>query len=408
MASSAQGMDGTAITVSLPPPPQGSWLNIPSQKWDASNMMFVHDINGEEFVEFPKLPPVQDGNHYEVPADSVKDWVDMMYGPMPEAITLRPVRQELGCCPPKQYHIARHMFGDAVAVADVDLPACLCLYLGGCASAKVTVAPKDGQPGQTYIGELSKNFCAECLGNVTTLQWNTATKPKMQFKAMSTLDSCKLNFCQDVWLGFRGTSDSVGDKWSLYDASITLNICAGCKVACNMCKGCCVGCCSRADTAPRFARAEDLRQVVLAKYDYEFSCKNVTEGLEIEVSQGENQAQDGAVTLARVLPRAHNVDALVSTRLYHDVVCGKPQVMFSNERDAKHEREAALDVRYRGSVRHNVVSEDDHLIVLAAAIMQAVWFFPAKGNMWAANGPAFHNVGRIMPRSGGSSSAHAV
>lgn len=406
MATSKTGMDGTALSgVSLPPPPQGSWLNIPSQKWDATNMMFVHDINGQEIPEIPKAPPVQDGNHYEVPADSVKDWVDMMYGPMPEAMTARPIQQEFGCCPPKKYQIARHMFGDAVAIADVDLPACICMYLGGCTTAKVTVTPKDGQAGVTYEGELSRKFCGECLGNETTLAWNTATKPRMTFKAMSTLDSCKLNFCQDVWLGWRGTSESVGDKWALYDASLILNICMGCKLMCNCCKGCCVGFCSRSDTAPRFARAEDLRRVVLAKYDYEFACRNVetTEG--VEVSQGENAEE---LTLTRVLPAAHTVDALFSTRLYHDVVCGKPQLKFGRDDDAKHEREAAVDVRYRGSVRHNVVSEDDHLIVLAALIMQAVWFFPAKGNQWAANGPAFHNVGRLVPRDSSIATSHAV
>ena len=52
MATTGQGFDSNTLQgISLPPPPQGSWLNIPSQKWDASNMMFVHDILlPEDFV----------------------------------------------------------------------------------------------------------------------------------------------------------------------------------------------------------------------------------------------------------------------------------------------------------------------------------------------------------------------
>jgi hypothetical protein len=371
--------------------------------------MYLHDINGEEVPEYPKQAPVQDGNHYEVPADSVKDWVDMMYGPLPEAMTARPVRMEVGCCPPKKYDIARHMFGDVVATADIDLPAMICLYHGGCASAKVTVAPKEGQSGNTYEGELSKKFCGECLGNDNTLEWNTATKPRMVYRAMSSLDSCKLQFCMDIWLGWRGTSDAVGEKWALYDNSVTLNICQGCKMACTGCKNICHGFCSRMDMAPRFARAEDLRKMVLTKYDAEFACRNVEQGEEFEMLQGE---WSKGITIERILPRAHTVDALFSTRLYHDVVCGVPRVMWSKSDDANHEREAAVDVRYRGSVKHNVVSEDDHLIVLAALLMQAVWFFPSQDGKFcsgfASNGPAFLYQGRLVPRAGGASNNGAV
>ena len=399
MATSGPGLSDAAPSVSLPPPPQGSWLNIPSQKWDASNMMFIHDINGEEIPEYPKQAPVQDGNHYEVPADSVKDWVDMMYGPMPEALTARPVQLEFGCCPPKKYMIARHMFGEPVAMADVDLPACICLYHGGCSAAKVTVAPKEGQSGATYEGELTKNFCGECLGNETTLKWNTATNPKMTFRTISTLDSCKFNFCQDIWFGWRGTSDAATEGWALYDASLILNCCMTCRLGCTGCKNVCDGFCSRADTAPRFARAEDLRLVVLQKYDYEFACRNVEATEEVEIAQGEDS---GAILMNRVLPRAHTVDALYSCRLYHDVNCGRPSVMWGRDDDNDFNRQAAMDVRYRGSVKHNVVSEDDHLIVLAGLIMQAVWFFPSKNNMWAANTPAIHNRGRLVPRQGGA------
>merc|ERR1712000_452956 len=154
-----------------------------------------------------------------------------------------------------------------------------------------------------------------------------------------------------------------------------LNCCMTCRLGCTGCKNVCDGFCSRADTAPRFARAEDLRLVVLQKYDYEFACRNVEATEEVEIAQGEDS---GAILMNRVLPRAHTVDALYSCRLYHDVSCG------------------------RRSVKHNVVSEDDHLIVLAGLIMQAVWFFPSKNNMWAANPPAIHNRGRLVPRQGGA------
>jgi hypothetical protein len=370
----------------------------PTQKWDATNLMFVHDINGTDYKEFPLAPPPPNPNRYEVPADNIADFTDVFMGPMPEALTLRPAQME-GCCPTRDFHIARHMFGAPVAVVKVDLPSFICLWQGGCQGANVVVENMGTTGGDAYTGELRRNMCAECLGNETTLTWNRPNKPRMVQKSPACIDTVKFNLCQPVWFGWRGTSDGAPSQDQiLYDSSIILRMCDQCSVACKICTECRNSCCSKYDFAPRFARAEDLRRVILNRYDMECSFRNVKDEQSFDLEQGESAEE--ASYLGR-LGRANNVDALFTSRLYHDVVCGKPTPVFSNPMDALHERELAIDARYRGSVRHNVVTEDDHLIVLAALVMQGVFRIPpTRGFAW--NGPAYLHRGRLVPRVGGA------
>ena len=406
MASTRVGLDGDGATNfdgESRPPTQGLFVQ-PTKKWDATNLMFIHDVGSKELKEFPKILGHTDRNRFQVPADSTADFVDFAYGPMPEALTARPIVAS-GCCPSREIAIARHMFGEPVA--KVEVKGLGCAWNAGCAAADVIVQPLGNTGGVSYTGTLKRNMLPECCGNETTLEWSTPNKPYMKLRALSTLDTCKYQFCQDVWFGWRGSSTAVPQTQALYDASRIMRICDECDLCLRQCGQCKNNCCARNDWAPRFARSEDIRRVVRDRYDYEFSCRNIAGEETVELSQAED-AEEASVL--RPLPRAHLVDALYTSRLYVDVVCGKPNVAWSNDHDATHEREAAVDVRYRGSRRHAVVGEDDHLIVLGGLIMQTLFMFPGVNGAPVWGGPAWLNKGRLLPRehTGASAPSNAV
>jgi hypothetical protein len=387
---SATAFDGEVI-------PREGIFTQPSKVWDMTNTQFMHRIAGEDKKEFA-ITHHRDSHRYEVPADKTPDFIPFIYGEMPQTLTLRPIVSDKCCCPPREFHIARHQFGDPIGHAKVNVGQCFML---GCAEAEVEVAPvKVGGP--SYKGSLKKAMCGECCNNEMTLTWDTKNKPYMTNRGISSLDTMLYECGVPFWLGWRGSSSAVPQTLMLYDASETYDCYQQCDIACSMCQLCKDRCCDVDDQAPRFARSEDLRRVVLARYDIEFACRKPAEGDEMEVGHEEGQ-QDPSVK--RRLPRAHLVDALFTSRLYHDIICGKPNVVFGTDRDAKHEREAAIDVRYRGSRRHKVVTEDDHLIVLAGMLMYGLWMFPATAGIKAGGpmggGPAELMRGFIRIRDGG-------
>lgn len=400
-AASGKGFDGanaSAFTGEVEPGAD-SFFKIKNVIWDKTNTFFVHRIADQDVKELTQTHH-QDTNRYDIPADKEADFINYVYGPLPEALTLRPQLNDgcCACCAPVTFHVAKSMFGDPVATVNVHIGQ---MYLMGCAAADVEVNPMQ-QGGRQYRGELKKKMCAELCGNETTLTWNAPNKPYMTARGISSLDTCLYQFGVKFWLGWRGSSEAVPQRQALYDQSVTYDCYQQCSYACVMCNMCKDRCCSQDDMAPRFARSEDIRRTVAERYDYELAFNpSVEEGQDVEVGHDEGAEDPSA---RRKLPRAHLVDAIYTSRLYHDVICGKPNVAWGKLKDGTHEREAAIDVRYRGSRRHRVVTEDDHLIVLASLVMQGLWMFPQQNGMRAGGvaggGPAALMRGYIAQRLG--------
>ena len=383
-------------------PPSSGVFTIPSKQWDTTNLQFLHMVAGKEHKEFPKQAH-SDPKRFPVPVEQVADLTNFVYGPMPQALTLRP--QEItGCCScERKYDVARDMFAEAVAEVEVKIPTMVCMFEAGMVGADVTLTPKQGQSGTSYKGTLKRGFCPGCCVNDLTLEWEgQPTKPHMSARGPSTMDNIKLCMCQPIWVGLRGSSDVVPQTQALYDASTIIRCQDMITLCCMHCKGCQNACCFAYDIAPRWTRPEDVRMLVAEKYDYEFSHRQLDAETTFEVAEGEV----GELNILKTLSKAHKVDALFTGRLYMDVACGRPTVRFTNKSETQREILAGVDARYRGSLEHGNASEDDHLIVLAGLILHGMFTFPNKSNAPFRMSGASMYRGRLLPRAGGAVGAH--
>ena len=142
-----------------------------------------------------------------------------------------------------------------------------------------------------------------------------------------------------------------------------------------MCSNCGRGqgdCCDVADYAPRFARTEEIRRLINSRYDWVMARRDLSR----EDDPVAYSRREGAHVLTYPLPNPYMVDAMFNARLYHDVTCGCPRLRWGNSNVSREEM-TAVDVRYRGSKRHAEPTLEDHLIVLAGGIINAVWTFPS-------------------------------
>lgn len=366
----------------------------PSRAWNMTNLQFVHHFGGKEIKELAKRPHTEQPNRFPVPIEMVPDLTDFVYGGMPQGLTLRP-RLSSACCKHEfEYDLARDLFANTVATVKVNFPLCICFWAGGMAQADVEVMSSVGGPA--YKGVLKKAFCSGCCTNDTNLIWESMpNKPRMTYRLPSQLDTCKLYACQQIWIGWRGTSEQVPQNQVLFDNSLILSCSAICNACCTKCRTCQRSCCFEYDLAPRWVRPGDVRRLVRKKYDFEFSWRKLSDETDVQYFEGE----DGRITFEDPLSGAHRVDALFSSRLYMDIQCSRRNVRWSNG-GAANDIVAAVDARYRGSLDHASPTEDDHLIVLAGLIMHALMTFPNKDNRPMRRPWAQMFRGRLLPRLG--------
>jgi hypothetical protein len=379
-------------------PPSGGLFTVPSKIWDSTNLEFEHLIAGKSLRETAHKPH-QDPRRFPVPLEQVTDLTSFTYGAMPQALTLRP-HMETGCCSgcDRKYDVARDLFADPIAEVKVAIPCNVCFFNAGCSNAEVEVYPKHGVTGVVYKGEFGKNFLAGCLDNTLKLQWSgTKSKPYMSYRSPACCDQLRYVCCQTVWIGWRGSSEAVPQNQALYDNSTIMRCNDAWSLCCLKCKTCQNACCFAMDYAPRWVRPDDIRRLILAKYDYEFAHRNIEEEINFELSEGENTDK---LSITQQLQPIQKVDLLLTSRLYQDVSCGKPTVRFANNGEGNKGLLAAVDARYRGSLDHANPSEDDHLIALAATIMHGIFTFPNKAKAPYSFTPADMLSGRLMPRGG--------
>lgn len=382
--------------------PSAGLFTTPSKQYDSQSLQFLHLVGGKELMERPKAPHT-DPRAFPSPLSSVHDITSFVYGPLPQSLTLRP-QMETGLCSgcDRKYDIARDMFADPIAEIKVAIPCNLILFNAGCSSAEVEVTPKQGVMGTVYKGVYEKNFAAGCLDNTVKLTWTgTPTKPYMSYRSPACCDNLRYALCQPVYFGWRGSSEAVPQNIALYDSSLILKCQDACSLFCLKFKTCQNACCFAMDYAPRWIRPEDVRALVLSRYDYEFAQRKLDDEISFELSEGENTDH---LNITMQLQPVHKVDLLLTSRLYQDVACCKPTVRFANGGETKKELLAAVDARYRGSLDHAHPSQDDHLIALAAATMHAMFTFPNKAKAPYAFTPADMLSGRLLPRMGYSSS----
>ena len=251
-------------------------------------------------------------------------------------------------------------------------------------------------------------FVDKCYGSLCgatreTLRWKTPNEPEMSWQHWGPQEACKYQFCMDTWTGFRGRSKVETDEHQIsYDQSWIHRPYDAWRLYWANCAKMQNTCCEVLDAAPRFARAEDIRAVVAQRYDWEMSRRHVGE----PADPLEFNLREGNVFPAYPLPRAHDVAALYTARLYHDVKCCFPMIRWGNTDGVDPSAMAANDVRYRGSDRHGKPTDEDHLIVLAGLILNLLHTFPASnssggGCAYAVNVGPQGNVrrGRLVPRA---------
>jgi hypothetical protein len=327
------------------------------------------------------------------------DPTEHVYGLMSEYLTLRPLMEESccgwACSQVRLYDVARDPFGSALAQLSI---APHCCFSWGCGTTPVSVVQYGGgaaPPTPMYLGELNYTHCLPgCLENTLKLEWSAhPSKPYMTLRKPAVLDCVKNTCCcEQVYYGWRGSSAAVAPTVFLYQSTVQVqwvtprtnndSWCPTWLAVC--CDPALCSCCSTrtSEWSPNFYRfADEVRSVVRARYDVEMSCVDGTGG------------------------GAHKVDLLLSSRLYSDTRCCEgPSVRFANRPEAAGAADptmtAAIDARYRGSLVHQQPTEADHLIVLAAAAIQAFETFPhvARRPILGLANPGARSFGRISPK----------
>ena len=385
----------------------------PTPVYDRRNLMFEHHFGGccsnKKMYERAQVGPHGKEGRFPVPADEVEDYSDWAYGQMPHNLTARPVFQLQLCsdCGPKGYYdISRDMFGKADGQVKIDFPCMYGCYVSGCIKADVLFQNESGT--SRVEGEMFHSMCFGSCTSEITVAWKHPGNPQMTWKWLGPWDQCKYNFCAQTWVGWRGRHDGEPENVYTYDQSYILSQCDLCRLQCAHCARCQNNCCQTYDYAPRFTRSQDIRRLINGRYDWQMSRRDFSTYDEDLVKES---LKEGTALVHYPLPNAQDVCALYTARLYHDVKCTIPWLRWGNTAGAAPETLAAVDVSYRGSANHLQPTEQEHLIVLAGLIINAVWSFPSTvqsgdsgkgcGTGFARNLGPVDNVmrGRIMRRT---------
>jgi hypothetical protein len=383
--------------------------------WNRTNLMFEHHFGGccsnATDIEYADTKPHNKPGRFRVAADETHDYTDWAYGEMPHNLTARPIYQFRICseCGPKGYYeISRDMFGNKNGDVQIDFPCAYGCYLAGCQSAEVRFVNAAG--GNEVKGSMYHNMCFGTCSSEIAVEFNRGRpegkNPKMVWRWFGPLDEFKYMFCCDTWVGWRGTTGTDADGVVAYDQSYILNQCDAMCLLCAQLGRCNNNFCNAYDYAPRFTRSEDIRRLINGRYDWQLARRdfNLQEPNLVEYS-----LQEGSVFVKYPLAPAENMCALYTARLYHDVKCTIPFLRWGNGIGAK-ETHTAVDVSYRGSADQRNPSDDDHLVVLAGLIINAVWSFPSTtaaedgnqcGTGWGRNLGPVDNVrrGRILAKA---------
>lgn len=395
-----------------------TFFDEPSRQWNRTNLRFDHEFGGCATNRIvAELPMHNYGQSvpgkFDVPAEQTLDFTDWAYGEMPHTMTARPLLYLPGCCDCntiREFDIARDMFGPANGKVTLTYPCWEPAFIMGCQDAQVQFAA----PNATAItGVYGYNCCTGCFSTEETLKWTSLpSEPYMKWRRLSAWDQFKYEFCCDIWVGWRGdfkrnVEASETEEWYSYDNSYVLNVCDQCKLTCAKCSRMNNECCADHNDAPRPLRSEEIRRLVLTRYDWEFSRRNIKGAIAGNESLTDYNLRENKTFVAYPLPYAHEVDALYTARLYHTVKCTAPRVRYANDAGIAGYGMAGCDVRYRGSEVHNKPTLEDHLIVLAGLIVNAANTFPFVkageygqcGLGWAANIGPSGNVsrGRLVP-----------